>query len=96
MQLVDLNGDGSKDIITGSRYYAHQGYDPGEQGPIVLYWYEIVRSKGKPPEFKRHLITRDVGIGTQFVVEDINADKRPDIVVANKRGVFIVEQQAAK
>jgi sugar lactone lactonase YvrE len=95
MQLVDLNGDGSKDIITGSRYYAHQGHDPGEQGPIVLYWYEIVRSKGKPPEFKRHLITRDVGIGTQFVVQDVTGDQRPDIIVANKRGVFIVEQQAA-
>jgi hypothetical protein len=31
------------------------------------------------------------GIGTQFVVEDINGDKLPDIVISNKKGVFYFE-----
>jgi sugar lactone lactonase YvrE len=92
MHLVDMNDDGRKDIVTGSRYYAHQGHDPGEQGPIVLYWYDIQPRKGQAPTFARHLIALDVGVGTQFVVQDINADHRPDIVVANKRGVFVLHQ----
>lgn len=92
LHLVDLNGDGVKDIVTGSRYYAHQGHDPGEQDKVVLYWYEIKRHPGEAPQFDRHLIAFDVGIGTQFAVEDINGDGRPDIIVANKRGVHILEQ----
>jgi sugar lactone lactonase YvrE len=91
--LVDLNGDGVKDIITGSRYYAHQGHDPGEQDAIVLYWFEIKRRAGAVPEFVKHLIALDVGIGTQFVVQDTNGDGRLDIVVANKKGVHMLEQQ---
>lgn len=38
--LVDLNGDGQLDFVTGKRYFAHNGSDPGEREPIGLYWYE--------------------------------------------------------
>ena len=29
-QLVDIDGDGIKDLITGKRWWAHNGNDPGE------------------------------------------------------------------
>ena len=32
------------------------------------------------------------GIGTQFVVADFNGDGLLDIVTANKKGVFLLEQ----
>ena len=35
------------------------------------------------------------GIGTQFVVTDINGDGLLDIVTANKKGVFLIEQVRA-
>jgi len=92
LHLVDMNGDSVKDLVTGKRYFAHQGHDAGEFEPIVLYWYELKRQKGQPPQFIPHLIDLGVGIATQFVVTDINGDKRPDIVVSNKRGVHILEQ----
>jgi len=41
--LVDLNGDGQLDLVTGKRYFAHNGSDPGEREPIGLYWYEFRR-----------------------------------------------------
>ena len=34
----------------------------------------------------------DSGIGTQFVVQDCNGDGLLDIVTANKKGVFLLEQ----
>ena len=46
--------------------------------------------------FYPHEIDNDSGIGTQFVVADVNGDKLPDIVVANKKGVFLFEQVRAK
>jgi hypothetical protein len=36
--LVDLNGDGKLDVLTGKRYMAHNGRDPGEREPLGLYW----------------------------------------------------------
>ena len=38
--LVDLNGDGRKDFVTGKRFMAHNGSDPGEKEPLGVYWYE--------------------------------------------------------
>ncbi|MDZ7639305.1 MAG: hypothetical protein U5J83_13810 [Bryobacterales bacterium] len=37
--LVDLNGDGKKDILTGKRFLAHD-HDPGAQDPNGIFWYE--------------------------------------------------------
>lgn len=90
LHLVDLNGDGTKDLVTGKRWFAHGGHDPGEFEPIVLYWFEV--KKGNPPSFTRHLMNLGVGIGTQFVLGDLNGDKLIDVVVANKRGVHVLQQ----
>jgi hypothetical protein len=46
--LVDLNGDGQLDFITGKRYFAHNGGDPGERDPMGLYWYEFRRPGATP------------------------------------------------
>jgi hypothetical protein len=89
---VDINGDGLKDLVTGKRWWSHGRNEPGSNQPAVLYWFEAKRGKDGITQFIPHLIDSDSGIGTQFVVDDINGDKLPDIVVANKKGVFIFEQ----
>ncbi len=38
--LVDLNGDGQLDFVTGKRFMAHNGSDPGEREPLGVYWFE--------------------------------------------------------
>ena len=40
MTMVDLNGDGQMDFVTGKRFMAHNGHDPGEREPLGVYWYE--------------------------------------------------------
>lgn len=98
MQYVDINGDGQRDIVTGKRYFAHNGHEKGENEPIVMLWYEVKRASGMPPKFIRHEIAegRDTGVGTQFEVTDIDGDGRPDIALSNKKGVNLLLQRGPK
>ena len=43
--LADMNGDGLPDLVTGKRYYAHNGRDPGEDEPPEIAWFELSRSR---------------------------------------------------
>jgi hypothetical protein len=90
MDLIDMNGDGLKDIVTGKRYWAHgPGGDPEPGAPKVLWWFELKREGGKA-KWLSHLIDDNSGVGTQIVAGDINGDKKPDVVVGNKAGAFVM------
>jgi FG-GAP-like repeat len=89
--LADINGDGLPDLVTGKRYYAHNGRDPGEDEPPQIAWFELSRENGQP-KWTKHVFDDDSGVGTQFEVHDINADGLLDVIVANKRGVLYFEQ----
>jgi hypothetical protein len=94
LHFVDINGDGLKDLVTGKRWWAHgPNGDADPNAAPTLYWFEARRSRDSTTSFIPHKIDDSSGIGTQFVVTDINGDGRPDIVVANKRGVFLFEQK---
>jgi hypothetical protein len=91
MAMADINGDGYPDLITGKRYFAHNGKDSGAFEPAVLYWFEF--KPGQTPTWIPHLIDNNSGVGLQVVVKDMNGDGLPDIVVSNKKGVFYFEQR---
>jgi len=95
LHLADINGDGTLDLITGKRYFAHQGRDPGGKQPVAMFWYEIQRKRNTPPRFIRHEIEagRNTGIGTQFRVTDFDKDGLLDIVLSNKKGVNLLLQR---
>ncbi len=92
MCFADINGDGTPDIVTGKRWWAHNGGDPGSDEPVLVHWFEVGRENGQP-QFAKHLADSNSGIGTQFVVHDVNGDGQLDIVTANKQGVFYLEQR---
>ena len=98
VETVDINGDGQLDYVTGKRFFAHNGNDPGGNDEVVMYWYEVHRSKGQSPTFTPHRIAagKDTRIGTQFEIHDMNKDGKPDIVLSNKKGVNILIQNPAK
>jgi hypothetical protein len=90
--LEDVNKDGLPDLITGKRFFAHQGHGPGGMEPAVLYWFELLKDGKNKPVWVRHLIDDTSGVGIQFVTEDMNKDGLLDIVIGNKNGVFYFEQ----
>ena len=96
MELEDVNNDGLPDLITGKRYFSHQGHGPGGLEPAVVYWFELLKDGKHKPVWVRHLIDNNSGVGIQFEAQDMNKDGRLDFVIGNKNGVFYFEQEEGK
>ncbi|UZD24237.1 FG-GAP repeat domain-containing protein [Algoriphagus halophytocola] len=90
-QMADLNGNGKMEMITGKRYLAHNGNDAGDDDTPFLFYIEFTPWIG--PFFREHIIDNDSGAGLNITVEDMNDDGKPDIIIANKNGVFYFENQ---
>ena len=90
--FADMNQDGLPDLVTGKRYFAHNGKDPGGLEAAVLYWLELQRDEHNNPQWIKHQIDNDSGVGLHVIVEDINMDGKLDILNSNKKGVIIFFQ----
>ncbi len=94
VELVDIDGDGLKDIVTGKCFWAHgPSGDPDPSAPSVLYWFQLVRGADGSVDWVPHLIDSDSGVGRQIGVADVNGDGRPDLIIGNKKGTFVFLHQ---
>lgn len=86
LALGDIDGDGIPDLVTGKRFMAHNGGDPGSSDPIGVYWYRLTRKGG--PRWTRHVIShgKGIGAGLNIPVTDMDGDGDLDIVVTGKWG----------
>ncbi|HUT92191.1 MAG TPA: FG-GAP-like repeat-containing protein [Thermoguttaceae bacterium] len=101
MVLVDLNGDGKPDLLTGKRLFGHDGRDESEWDPLFLFWYDLQGGK-----FERHVISFNnlqyypgrenvneppqyaCGTGMKITPGDVNGDGKLDVVVAGRGGLY--------
>lgn len=94
VELIDMDGDGLKDILTGKRFWAHGPTgDPEPNAPPVLYYFKLTRhgvgGDGAKATYEPVQIDSYSGVGTQITAADANGDTIPDIVVGNKRGTML-------
>ncbi|MBI3866648.1 MAG: FG-GAP repeat protein [Planctomycetia bacterium] len=87
--LVDIDGDGLKDIVTGKTYYSHHDRSPMWDAGAVVYWFRLTRSE-KGVDWVPYKIDGEAGIGRQVSVVDINGDKLPDLVLGGMVGGHVL------
>jgi len=98
LALVDIDGDGVPELVTGKRYRGHSGNDPGSYDPLVVYAYklptaaQVAAAKGDPVFERIPLsVNSTATAGTQFVWGDFDHDGDIDIASAGKLGVHVFE-----
>ena len=94
MEWADIDNDGQMELITGKRYRAHNGRDPGSNDPIELCYF-----KWNGESFTKNVISCGPfgvgkGTGIYFSIADLHNSGRKDIVVAGKDGLFVFFNEA--
>ena len=86
-----------KDLVTGKRFWAH-GPDRRRRaecaGGVVLV-QDRPHGSGNV-DFVPYLVDNDSGIGTQVTIGKVDKDEFPEIIVGNKKGVFVMHHTAKK
>lgn len=88
----DIDNDGQPELITGKRYYAHSGGDPGAEDACTVQYYDWNK---ETKTWTKQLISTGPageapGIGLQIRVADLDGNGWKDIAVPGKSGTHIL------
>jgi acetyl esterase/lipase len=90
--IGDLDGNGQVEVITGARDRGHNGSDIGEWAPLEIAAYEFVLEQRA---WRKRLVSRGdaAALGVDPKLEDLDRDGDADLVMADQRGVYWLENR---
>lgn len=89
MMLVDIDKDGKLELVTGKRYRAHNGHDPGANDPIGVYYFNIDKGKFSRVTLDYGPAGKAAGVGLFFWVADVDGNGWLDLVAPGKSGLYL-------
>jgi len=93
MVWTDMDGDGQNELVTGKRYRAHNGNDPGSNDPYGMYYYNFNGEGFDKQPIVYGVFGETKGTGIHFWISDISGNGQQDIIVAGKDGLCIFYNQ---
>ena len=92
LHWVDIDGDGEPELVTGKRYRAHCGNDPGSDDDIGVYYF-----KWNGESFSKQVVAygppdESAGLGICSQAVDLNGDGLLDILAPGKDGLHVFLQ----
>ena len=96
MEWVDLDGDSKDELVTGKRYRAHNGNDPGGKDLIGLYYYQWNGEAFVKQTIAYGSLGEGKGTGIYFSIADLRGTGRKDIIVAGKDGLYVFFNEGHK
>ena len=92
LALVDLDGDGVPELVTGKRYRGHSGGDPGSYDPVVVYAYLLPNAE-RIASGKAHTGSPRAASGSSMMVADPAADPLFERIAISVNGTASIGTQ---
>jgi hypothetical protein len=89
MHWVDVDGDGKNELVTGNRYRAHCGNEPGETDVVGVYIFKWNGESFTKQVVDHGTVPHASGTGIFMQVVDIDRNGRLDIVAPGKDGLYL-------
>ena len=93
IQLVDIDNDGALELVTGKRYHAHNGHDPGGADPLGVYYFDNDAGNFSRTTLDYGPPDRASGAGIYFWVADIDGNGWKDLIAPGKEGLYLFKNQ---
>lgn len=85
----DIDGDGKNELVTGKRYRAHCGSDPGEFDDLGLYYFKWTGEGFVKQVIAHGPLGVGKGVGIHFAVADLRGTGRLDVIAPGKDGLAV-------
>ncbi len=89
MNWIDIDCDGACELVTGKRYRAHKGKDPGAHDDYGIYHFKWTGESFVKQVIDYGAQRETTGLGIHFDMADITGNGFPDLVAPGKDGLYL-------